>query len=202
MGFAFAPYSALIIAMIGAGFIGTLIGSRLLRKIADQRFQLLLSCMLTVLAVGLLAKGTSALIIDLGASDASVARSVTGDQRPEDQTAILQTAAVGVVHPESENHGSADQKDHAGGQGHPTLWEVANRRLQGGLEATQSKLVSVDWRADLLATRTRQDRQRMAALEKEFEAAQEQIHALKSRMSKLEAAGRLPAQRHVPMTNE
>ena len=82
LGFAFAPYLPLIIAMIGnAGFIGTSIGSHLLRKTTDRRFHMVLSCALTVLAMGLLAKGSYALIIDPGASEVSVWDSLGGGRR-------------------------------------------------------------------------------------------------------------------------
>lgn len=173
LGFAFAPYLPLIIAMIGAGIIGTSIGSHLLRQTTDRRFHMLMSCALTVLAMGLLAKGSYALIIDPGASKASVARSVVDDDS------------------EIESRGSAVEKKHADGQGHAALWKAANRRLQNDLTATKSALAVVDWRADELAKRTRQDRRRIAALEREFEATQEQIDQLNSRVGKFEVSKRM-----------
>lgn len=183
LGFAFAPYLQLVIAMIGAGFIGTLIGNHLLQKIADQRFHVMLSCVLTVLALGLLAKGTSALIISPGVSEASVVRSVADDEAPEDRPAFSRTETAKIVDRKLEKHGSVVKKERADGQGHPTIWEAANRRLQEDLKATRSALSFADSRAHELAERTTRDRQRIATLERDFEATRKWIHELSNRTS-------------------
>ncbi len=167
LGFAFGPYLPLVTSMIAAGFIGTLIGSHLLEKIADQRFHVMLSCVLTMLALGLVAKGTSALIISPGVSEAGVARSLA---EVEEQTA-------------------ASKREYARGQSHPTIWELANRRLEGDLEATRSSLSFADTRAQQLAERTRQDRLRIAALERDFEATRERIDALNNRADRIATTG-------------
>ncbi|MEM6744525.1 MAG: sulfite exporter TauE/SafE family protein, partial [Pseudomonadota bacterium] len=57
-GFAFGPWSALIAAMIAAGFLGTLVGRGALRRMGDTRFALGLNAILTVLALRLIADGT------------------------------------------------------------------------------------------------------------------------------------------------
>ena len=85
MGFAFGPYLPLIAVMIAAGFVGTLIGNNLLRKIADQRFHVMLSCVLTVLALGLLTKGVSALIVSPGEPQDRLAALELDDQKVEAQ---------------------------------------------------------------------------------------------------------------------
>ncbi len=54
LGFAFAPYLSLIVLMIASGFVGTLIGKKLLLKIDPQRFQVWLNLILSVLALRLL----------------------------------------------------------------------------------------------------------------------------------------------------
>ncbi len=191
LGFAFAPYLALVIAMIAAGFIGTLIGNHLLWKIADQRFQVMLSCMLTVLAVGLLAKGTSALLISPGLSEAATAQSAAGNQMLEDRAARTRTETAKLV---ARDYGSEIKKNHAFRQGHATIWKTANRRLQKHLKATQSVLTRGDSRARELAERTRRDRQRIAALERDFKATQKRIDELSNRANKLAASHPAPIQ--------
>lgn len=185
LGFTFAPYLPLVVAMIGAGFIGTLIGNHLLQKIADQRFQVMLSCVLTVLAVGLLAKGTFALIISPGVSEAGVVRSVADEERLLELAAFVRVETVGSIDHKVERPELALKKEAAQGQGRPTIWELANRRLEGDLQATRSVLSFTDTRAQQLAERTRQDRQRIAALEREFEITRKRIDALNSRANKL-----------------
>jgi len=54
LGFAFAPYLPLIILMILSGFIGTIVGRKLLIKIDEQQFRRWLNIMLTVLALRLI----------------------------------------------------------------------------------------------------------------------------------------------------
>ena len=59
LGFAYGPYLPLIGVMILSGFIGTILGKRCLDKISDDRFHLVLSWVLTLLAVRLLWSGLS-----------------------------------------------------------------------------------------------------------------------------------------------
>jgi uncharacterized membrane protein YfcA len=54
LGFAFAPYLPLIVAMILVGFLGTVAGRRVLEKASERVFKHALNAMLTVLAVRLL----------------------------------------------------------------------------------------------------------------------------------------------------
>lgn len=54
LGFNFSPYLVLVILMIFSGFIGTLIGKRMLVKVDEQRFQSYLNIILTILALRLL----------------------------------------------------------------------------------------------------------------------------------------------------
>jgi len=53
LGFAFAPWLPLIAAMVAAGFAGTLIGSRLLGRLSEHQFELIIKTLLTVLALDL-----------------------------------------------------------------------------------------------------------------------------------------------------
>ena len=57
LGFAFAPYLGLIVAMVISGFIGTVLGKRFLLKMNDQNFHRILSWVLTLLAIRLLYEG-------------------------------------------------------------------------------------------------------------------------------------------------
>jgi uncharacterized membrane protein YfcA len=61
LGFAFAPWLPLVAAMIASGFIGTLVGQRLLVRLGEARFQTILSLILTALALRLVWAGFSAL---------------------------------------------------------------------------------------------------------------------------------------------
>lgn len=61
LGFNYAPYAGLIIAMIVTGFIGTVIGKRVLSDMGDDRFKLALSLVLTLLALRLIWSGAAAL---------------------------------------------------------------------------------------------------------------------------------------------
>ncbi len=53
-GFAFAPYIPLVALMVGAGFLGTLVGKRVLLKQNEDRFGIILDVVLTLLALRLL----------------------------------------------------------------------------------------------------------------------------------------------------
>lgn len=61
LGFAYAPYLPLIGLMIASGIVGTVLGRRFLIKLSDDRFHLVLSWVLTVLAVRLLWSGIASL---------------------------------------------------------------------------------------------------------------------------------------------
>lgn len=61
LGFAFAPWLPLVAAMIASGFVGTLAGQRLLVRLGEARFQIILSAILTVLALRLVWSGLAAL---------------------------------------------------------------------------------------------------------------------------------------------
>ena len=54
LGFSFAPYLPLIVSMIASGFVGTLIGRRLLLKVDEVKFKRGLNIVLTILALRLL----------------------------------------------------------------------------------------------------------------------------------------------------
>ena len=62
LGFNFAPYIGFLIAMIAMGFVGTVIGRRVLIKADEDRFQFILSVILTILALRLLYQGVMILI--------------------------------------------------------------------------------------------------------------------------------------------
>ena len=59
LGFSFAPYLPLIILMVASGFIGTLIGRRLLLKVDEVKFKRGLNIVLTILAIRLLYQATT-----------------------------------------------------------------------------------------------------------------------------------------------
>lgn len=63
VGFAFGPWLFFILAMIAAGFLGTLVGKRLLGQITDARFKLFLNTVLLLLALRLIWAGLSDLDI-------------------------------------------------------------------------------------------------------------------------------------------
>ena len=63
LGFSFAPYLGLIIAMVVSGFIGTLIGKHFLLKTSDNNFHRVLSFILTLLAIRLMFEGWMLLAI-------------------------------------------------------------------------------------------------------------------------------------------
>lgn len=54
LGFAFLPWAPLLAAMIGAGFVGTVLGRRLLERLPHRVFQQAFKLILTVLALRLL----------------------------------------------------------------------------------------------------------------------------------------------------
>lgn len=57
LGFNFAPYAGLIVAMIVSGFLGTVIGKHVLLKMNDVLFHRVLAVVLSLLAVRLLYEG-------------------------------------------------------------------------------------------------------------------------------------------------
>lgn len=57
LGFAFGPWLALTLAMIAAGFAGTLAGSMVLNRISEQRFKLVLNAVLLLTAARLVGAG-------------------------------------------------------------------------------------------------------------------------------------------------
>ena len=61
LGFAYGPYLGLIGAMIASGFIGTLLGKRVLLKMKDESFHRVLAVVLSLLALRLLYDGVSML---------------------------------------------------------------------------------------------------------------------------------------------
>jgi uncharacterized membrane protein YfcA len=61
LGFNFAPYAGLVVAMIVSGFLGTVIGKRVLVRMNDQFFHRVLAVLLSLLALRLLYEGVSLL---------------------------------------------------------------------------------------------------------------------------------------------
>lgn len=61
LGFAFASWAGFIIAMIAAGFIGTLVGKSVLNRMDDRRFRLALDVMLVLLSLRLIHGGVTQL---------------------------------------------------------------------------------------------------------------------------------------------
>ena len=59
-GFAFLPWAPLLLAMIGAGFLGTMLGRRLLDRLPHHVFAVVFKIVLTVLALRLLYAAASA----------------------------------------------------------------------------------------------------------------------------------------------
>lgn len=62
MGFAFAPWVGFILAMIAAGFVGTLVGRIALTHIGDRNFKRALNTILLVLSVQLVVSGLRSLM--------------------------------------------------------------------------------------------------------------------------------------------
>lgn len=56
LGFAFSEYLALIGLMIASGFVGTLVGKKILLKVDENRFRIVLNIILSLLAARLLFK--------------------------------------------------------------------------------------------------------------------------------------------------
>ena len=54
LGFSFAPYVDLILLMLVSGFLGTLLGKKILLSLPQKKFKLALNLMLTLLAIRLL----------------------------------------------------------------------------------------------------------------------------------------------------
>ena len=61
LGFAFGPYIPMLICMVSFGFIGTLIGKRLLKRLPEHIFSLSLKIILTLLTLRLLYSAASGL---------------------------------------------------------------------------------------------------------------------------------------------
>ncbi|MEL6336290.1 MAG: TSUP family transporter [Pseudomonadota bacterium] len=57
LGFAFAPWAPLMAAMIATGFLGTVVGRRILLSLDEARFRTILKALLTLLALRLLLVG-------------------------------------------------------------------------------------------------------------------------------------------------
>jgi len=62
LGFSFGPYAALITLMIIVGFFGTIVGGKLLHKLSERLFIIILNGLLTVLALRLLWVAISSLL--------------------------------------------------------------------------------------------------------------------------------------------
>ena len=62
LGFAYGPYLPLIVAMVASGFLGTVIGKRVLVKMQDRNFHRILSVVLTLLALRLIYDGVATLM--------------------------------------------------------------------------------------------------------------------------------------------
>lgn len=61
VGFAFAPYLPLIGAMVATGFLGTVLGKRILLKTSPANFKRILDIVITLLALRLVYKGVQGL---------------------------------------------------------------------------------------------------------------------------------------------
>lgn len=62
LGFAFGPWLPLIVAMILSGLLGTMAGERVLARIDERKFRLILNGMLAFLAARLIWEGASGLL--------------------------------------------------------------------------------------------------------------------------------------------
>ncbi len=62
LGFAFAPYLPLIIAMVASGFVGTILGRHLLVRMGHRYFKPILNTLLLLLAARLAWQGTEILL--------------------------------------------------------------------------------------------------------------------------------------------
>ena len=54
LGFAFADWVPFLIAMVAAGFVGTVLGNRILKRLPDKGFDTVFKGILTLLALRLL----------------------------------------------------------------------------------------------------------------------------------------------------
>ncbi|HMQ57592.1 MAG TPA: TSUP family transporter [Rhizobiaceae bacterium] len=63
LGFAFSRFAPLVIAMIASGYLGTLSGARLLAAIPEKAFRLAFRLLLTALALDLLRRGVTGLLV-------------------------------------------------------------------------------------------------------------------------------------------
>ncbi len=59
LGFAFGEYAVLMVLMVTSGLLGTFVGRKVLAKTGDERFQMILNGILTLLALRLLWQGFS-----------------------------------------------------------------------------------------------------------------------------------------------
>lgn len=59
LGFNYGPYAGLIVAMVASGFVGTVIGKRLLVKMKDATFHRVISVLLSLLALRLFYEGVA-----------------------------------------------------------------------------------------------------------------------------------------------
>jgi uncharacterized membrane protein YfcA len=62
LGFAFAPWLGLILAMVASGFLGTLAGTRLLGRMPEATFRTGFRLVMTLLAASLLLRGLVSLL--------------------------------------------------------------------------------------------------------------------------------------------
>lgn len=61
LGFNYAPYAGLIVAMVVSGFLGTIVGKHVLVKMNDHTFHRVLAMLLSILALRLFYEGVSLL---------------------------------------------------------------------------------------------------------------------------------------------
>ena len=62
LGFAYGPYLGLVAAMIASGFLGTVLGKRVLVKLKDESFHRILAVVLSLLALRLVYEGAVLLL--------------------------------------------------------------------------------------------------------------------------------------------
>lgn len=60
LGFAFAPWAGLIVAMVATGFAGTFAGTRLLNRIPEDKFRIVFKALISLVAAHLLWRGLAA----------------------------------------------------------------------------------------------------------------------------------------------
>ena len=61
LGFSYGPYAGLIVAMIASGFLGTVVGKRVLVRMKDETFHRVISVLLSLLALRLFYEGVTIL---------------------------------------------------------------------------------------------------------------------------------------------